>query len=207
MLISFDSNIPRYFIEIHLGAYQLGIFAAITAFQKAAPTVIQALGRSASPRLAKYFAANNVSAFRKLTLRLIGMAALLGAAGVLVALVFGRQILTLIYGPEYALPGLFALAMLAAGIDYIATMLLFVITSARYFKVQLPMHLLTAGTVGLVSFLLIPSKGLQGAALALIAGNLARAGSSLVVAWHALRTLHKQSITPAPESLSVQTSV
>jgi O-antigen/teichoic acid export membrane protein len=195
MLISFNSNIPRYFIEGHLGSYQLGIFAAIAAFQKTAPTIVQALGRSASPRLAKYYAANNARAFRKLTLRLIGLGVLLGGAGVLVALVAGRQILTLFYGPEYALPGLFGLVMLGAGIDYVATMLLFVITSARYFRIQLPLHLLTAGAVALACFLLIPSAGLQGAAVALIIGNLIRAGGSLAAAWHAQRTIHRHSIT------------
>ena len=195
MLISFNSNIPRYFIEGHLGAYYLGIFAAIAAFQKAAPTVVQALGRSASPRLAKYYAANNARAFRKLMFRLVGIGVLLGGAGVLVALVAGRHILTLFYGAEYALPGLFGLVMLAAGIDYIATMLLFGVTSARYFRVQLPLQILTTGAVALASFLLIPSAGLQGAAVALIIGNLIRAGSSLIAALHAQRALHRHSTT------------
>ena len=194
MLISFNGNIPRYFIEGHLGSYQLGIFAAIAAFQKAAPTVVQALGRSASPRLAKYHAANNARAFRRLTLGLIGIGTLLGGAGVLVALVAGRPILTLFYGPEYALPGLFGLVMLGAGIDYIATMLLFVITSARYFKIQLPLQLLTTGAVALACFWLIPSAGLVGAAMALIIGNLIRAGGTLVAAWHAQRSLYRHSI-------------
>lgn len=193
MLISFNGNIPRYFIEGHLGSYQLGIFAAISAFQKAAPTVVQALGRSASPRLAKYHAANNARAFRRLALRLVGIGILLGGAGVLVALVAGRPILTLFYGPEYALPGLFGLVMLGAGIDYIATMLLFVITSARYFKVQLPLQLLTTGAVALACFWLVPSTGLVGAAIALIIGNLIRAGGTLIAAWHAQRALYRHS--------------
>ncbi|HXW00804.1 MAG TPA: lipopolysaccharide biosynthesis protein, partial [Anaerolineae bacterium] len=139
MLISFNGNIPRYFIEGSLGAYQLGIFAAITAFQKAAPTIVQALGRSASPRLARYYATNNITAFRKLTLRLAGLGILMGVGGVLVAFVAGRQILTLFFGPEYALTGLFVLIMIDAGLDYISTMLLFVITSARYIRIQLPL--------------------------------------------------------------------
>lgn len=195
MLISFKSNIPRYFIEGHLGTYQLGIFAAIASLQKAASTVIMALGRSASPRLAKYYAANNAKMFRKLMLKLVGMSALLGSAGVLIALVAGREILTLFYGAEYAISGLFVLVMLAAGIDYIATMLHFGMTSARYFKVQVPVFLLTTGTVALASFLLVPSAGLQGAAMALIIAALVRAGGSFVAVWHALRALHKQSIT------------
>lgn len=207
MLISFNSNIPRYFIEGHLGSYQLGIFAAIAAFQKAAPTVVQALGRSASPRLAKFYAANNARSFRKLTLRLIGIGVLLGAAGVLVALVAGRLILTLFYGPEYALPLLFVLVMIDAGLDYTSTMLLSVITSARYLRVQLPLYLLTTGTVALGCFLLVPSGGLQGAAVAVIISEVVRLVGSSAVVWHALRALQRHSITPAPQRLDLQTSV
>ncbi len=200
MLISFNSNIPRYFIEGQLGAYQLGLFSAIAAFQKTAPTVVQALGRSASPRLAKYYAAQNAPAFRRLTFRLVGIGVLLGAAGVLVALLIGRPLLTLFYGPEYALPVLFGWVMLAAGLDYIATMLLFVITSARYFRIQLPLQLLTTGAVALACFWLIPWAGLQGAALALVIGNLIRVGGTFGAAWHAQHALHRRTKLPEAQA-------
>lgn len=193
MLISFNSNIPRYFVEGHLGAYYLGIFAAIASFQKVAPTVVQALGRSASPRLAKYHAAVNVKSFRNLSMRMVGLGILLGVGGVLVAVVAGRLILTTFYGPEYAMPELFGLMMVAAGLDYIATMLLFVLTSARLFKVQFPLQVLTTGTVALACFWLVPSYGLTGAALALILGNLVRAGSVFIAALYAQHALGKQS--------------
>ncbi len=207
MLISFNLNIPRYFIEGQLGAYQLGIFAAVAAFQKTAPTVVQALGRSASPRLAKYYANNSAQAFRKLALRLIQIGVLLGVAGVLVAMAIGRQILVTFYGPEYVIPGLFELTMFGAGIDYIATMLLFVLTSARYYRVQLPLQILTTGATFLACFLLIPSAGLRGAAMALIVGNLVRAGGSLLAAWHAQRALDRRSEIPTVyHQLSLQTS-
>lgn len=201
MLISFNANIPRYFIEGHLGVHQLGIFAAITALQKAAPTVVQALGRSASPRLAKYYAAGHVRAFRRLSLQLAGMGTILGAAGVVAALVAGRPILILLYGEEYALPGLFALVMVDAGLDYISTMLLFVITSARYLRVQLPLYLLTSSVVALACFWLVPSAGLAGAALASIIGELVRLVGTLAVVWHAQRALVRGAAIPAvPDS-------
>lgn len=203
MLISFTTNIPRYFIDGYLGPYQLGIFAAIASFQKVAPTVVQALARSASPRLARYYAANNAPAFRRLMFKLIGVAAMLGGAGVLVAFVLGRQILAYFYGPAYALPKLFGLLMLAAGIDYIATMLLYVITSARYFKIQLPLQLITTGVVAFACYRFIPSAGLSGAGMALIVGNLCRAGCNLVVAFHAQWSLHRLSITPESFKLQV----
>jgi len=200
MLISFNANIPRYFIEGHLGSYQLGIFAAITAFQKAAPTVVQALGRSASPRLAKYYAADNAKAFRRLTLQLAGIGALLGSGGVLVALVAGRPLLNLFYGPEYVMPGLFILVMIDAGLDYMSTMLLFVITAARYLSVQLPLYLMTTATVAVGCFLLVPSGGLQGAAVAIIISELLRLGGTVAVVWHALRALQRQSIMSKPQT-------
>ncbi|MBI1879486.1 MAG: lipopolysaccharide biosynthesis protein [Chloroflexi bacterium] len=205
MLISFNANIPRYFIEGGLGEYQLGIFAAITAFQKAAPTIVQALGRSASPRLAKYYAANNVRAFRKLTLQLMGLGILMGIGGVLVALAAGRQILTLFYGPEYALPGLFVLVMIDAGLDYVSTMLLFVITSARYIRIQLPLYLITTGTVALGCYLLVPSAGLEGAAIGIIISELLRLVGSLAAVWHALRALDRRSIISEPQILDFST--
>ena len=195
MLISFTSNIPRYFIEGYMGSYHLGIFAAIASFQKVAPTVVQALGRSASPRLAKYYSVNDTGAFRQLMFKMIAIGAVLGGAGVLVALVLGPQILTLFYGPAYVLHELFVLLMLAAGIDYIATMLLFAITSARYFKIQLPLQLITTGAVAFACYKLIPSAGLTGAAMALIIGNLCRAGCGVVVAWHVQRSLSRPTIT------------
>lgn len=195
MLISFNANIPRYFIEGYLGAYQLGLFAAIASFQKAAPTVVQALGRSASPRLAKFYAANNARSFQGLTIKLVGIGVLLGVAGVLVALILGRQILTLFYGPEYAMPILFGLVMIASGLDYIATMFLFVITSARYFRIQLPLQIFTTGSVALGSFLLIPAIGLSGAAWALVIGNFIRVGGGLIAALHAIRALRQNSVS------------
>jgi O-antigen/teichoic acid export membrane protein len=191
MLISFNLNIPRYFIEGYIGTYQLGIFAAIAAFQKAAPTVVQALGRSAAPRLAKYYAAKNFFAYRKLASKLTGIGVLLGSMGVLVAFIAGRQILTIFYGPEYALPELFTLLMIAAGLDYIATMLLFIITSARYFRIQLPLHILTTSAIAIACFFLIPPYGLAGAATALIIGYFIRMGSSLVAALYTIFELQK----------------
>jgi len=161
MLISFNLNIPRYFIEGYMG-----------------------------PRLSKYYAAKNARAFRRLSLKLLGIGLLLGSAGVLVAYFAGKQILTLFYGPEYALAGLFTLLMLGAGIDYLATIVIFVITSTRSFKIQLPLHLITTSAVALACYFLIPSAGLMGAAIALIIAYLVRLGGSLAAAWYALRRLY-----------------
>jgi O-antigen/teichoic acid export membrane protein len=55
MLISLNANIPRYFIEHYLGVRDLGIFSALSYLIIAGGIVVNALGQSASPRLAKYY--------------------------------------------------------------------------------------------------------------------------------------------------------
>jgi hypothetical protein len=85
-------------------------------------------------------------------------------------------------------------------------MLLYVITSARYFRIQLPLHLFTSGTIALVCYWLVPIAGLEGAAIALIIGNLVRMGGSLVAAWHAQRVLDRHLMMTETRDASLQTS-
>jgi len=193
MLISLNSNIPRYFIEQYLGERGLGIFAAIAYLQKAGATVVGALGQSASPRLATHYAAGSSRAFRALLLKLVGIGALLGGASVLVALVAGREVLTLLYRPEYAERDLFVWLMVAAGITYVASFLGHGMTAARYFRAQVPLFASVTGTAALACRWLIPSGGLHGAATALIIASFVQAGVSLVFVVHALRGLHKHT--------------
>jgi O-antigen/teichoic acid export membrane protein len=94
MLISLNANIPRYFLEQSLGARELGVFAALAYLIVAGNMVVSALGSAARPRLAKYYAAGNVTAYRKLLLQLVGIACVLGLASILVAYVAGKDILT-----------------------------------------------------------------------------------------------------------------
>ncbi|MBW4687800.1 MAG: oligosaccharide flippase family protein [Komarekiella atlantica HA4396-MV6] len=164
MLISLQTNIPRYFIERYLGERELGIFAAIAYLQVVGITVVLALGQSATPRLAKYYASGDRSLFKTLLLKLIGVGVILGAVGVLLAWVTGREILTILYKPEYArYSNLFIGVMIAAGIGYIGSYLNFGITATRAFeRFTIPYLLLTLLTVA-TSWLLIPNFGLVGA--------------------------------------------
>ncbi|WP_193194508.1 lipopolysaccharide biosynthesis protein [Nostoc sp. MG11] len=164
MLISLQTNIPRYFIERYLGERELGIFAAIAYLQLVGITVVLALGQSATPRLAKYYASGDRSLFKTLLIKLIGVGVILGVVGVLLALVAGQEILTILYRPEYArYSNLFVGVMVAAGIGYIGSYLNFGITATRVFeRFTIPYLLLTLLTVA-TSWLLIPNFGLVGA--------------------------------------------
>jgi O-antigen/teichoic acid export membrane protein len=193
MLISLNANIPRYFVERYFGERELGIFAAIAYLQMAGTTVVGALGQSASPRLAKYYAAGDGIPFRRLLLKLAGIGALLGGAGILVALVAGRELLTLLYGPEYVQPELLLWLMVAAGIAYVASFLGYGVTAARYFQIQLPLFALVTAVTGLACLLLVPARGLRGVAVALVISSSVQAACSLVVVVRALRNLRRNT--------------
>ena len=83
MLVSLNTNVPRYFIEHYQGTRDLGIYAAITYLMVAGTTVVAALGQSASPRLAQYFADGRTASFCGLMWKLVGIGGALGALGVL----------------------------------------------------------------------------------------------------------------------------
>ena len=188
LLISLNVNIPRYFIEHYLGERQLGIFAAISYLMVAGTTIVSALGQSASPRLAKYYASGNHTAFRDLLVKLVAIAMLLGLAGLLVVIFAGRELLTLLYRPEYAKHvDIFLWAMVAAGISYITSFLGYGMTAARYFKVQMPLFTVVILVLIIACFWLIPAYGLLGAAMALTIAAIAQMLGSLVILAYAFR--------------------
>ncbi|MEC4816572.1 MAG: oligosaccharide flippase family protein [Scytonema sp. PMC 1069.18] len=190
MLISLNSNIPRYFIERYLGERELGFFAAIAYLMIAGGMMVNALGESANARLAKYYASGDDTAFRTLLFKLLLIGALLGGTGVLVALVAGRQILTLLYQPEYAEHAdLFVWLMLATGINYVSSFLGYGMMAARYFRIQIPIFASVTTISAIFCFWLIPNVGLLGAAIALVVGAVVQAGISVGVILHALHKL------------------
>jgi O-antigen/teichoic acid export membrane protein len=193
MLISLNTNIPRYFIERYLGERELGFFAAISYLMVATGIVVGALGQSASPRLAKYYTARNSIAFRTLLLKMVGIGLLMGVAGILVVLVAGREILTVLYRPEYAeYTDIFVLVMVTTVISDVGSFLGYGMTSARYFRIQMPVSFIVAAISAIACFRLIPSMGLRGAVIALLIAGIVQVVILLAIILHALHSLEKQ---------------
>lgn len=194
MFVSLTANVPRYAIERYLGTRELGAFAAVAAFIAAGNTLVNALGQSATPRLARYFSAPDVREFRKLALRLTALAVIAGVAGVAGAALLGKPILRIAYRPEYVeLHGLLVALMAAGTFGYVAITLGYLITSARSFAVQMPLLACVAAVCAIASWRLVPAMGLFGAALALgLAGGVQIAGAVLL-----LRRALRQQERPA----------
>ncbi len=195
MLISLNANVPRYFVEQRLGPRALGVFAAMAYVMVAGTTVVAALGQSAAPRLARLFAAGDRRGFRRLLGRLVAVGAALGVAGVLVAALAGRPLLTLLYGAEYADPRVFLWVMVAAGLGYVGSFLGYGITATRAFRrFTLPYAAVTAVAVA-ASAALIGAHGLLGAAWTLCLTSLATCLAPLTILL-SLRLLSDAPSTP-----------
>jgi O-antigen/teichoic acid export membrane protein len=192
LLISLNTNIPRYFVKLHLGEGPLGIFAAMAYLIVAGNMIVHALGQSVSPKLARFYAAADTLAYRKLLLKMLGFAFFIGISAVAVAYFAGGSLLTLIYKPEYAQRvDVFVLVMIAAAISWFSSSLGYGITAARLFKVQVPLN---AGMMVIVlagSAWLIPGKGLVGAGIVLISAFACKAFASLLVVFWAMRNCRK----------------
>lgn len=190
MMVSLNSNIPRYFIHHYLGERDLGIFAAMAYLMIIGRMVVGALGQSAVPRLAKYASLGRIKALRSLLWKLIGLGIFLGSVGLILVLVAGREIMTLIYRPEYAarVDVLFWL-MLAAGVSFVASFLGYGMTALRHFKVQIPLFILVSGATALSCYQLIPTSGLKGAAQALLVAGFVQLGLTALVVWNVLKNL------------------
>ena len=167
LAVSLYNNAPRYFIQHYGGDRSLGYFAAIWCFMTAGTTVMGALGQSAAPRLARYWLEGSTRAFRALLLTLVAIALGLGAAGLLVSVALGPQILSVVYRPDYAAHAdLLVWVMAMAVLAYLSTAIGYAVTSTREFRrLTVPYWLAAAVGTG-ACLVLVPPYGLLGAAWA-----------------------------------------
>ena len=158
------------------------MFAALAYLMVAGNTVVGALGQSASPRLARYYAEGNAWAFRRLLFRIEEIGLLLGAVGVLLALLAGRQILSFLYSPEYAVhTGAFVVLMASSALWYIASMLGCAATASRRIRFQ-SLALMPVVAVSVVScWILVPPLGILGAAYSSLLASATCSASYLVL--------------------------
>lgn len=189
-LNSLHINLPRYLTEQYLGERELGIFAALAYIMVSARLVSGALGNSASPRLARFYAEGDRAAFSRLLLRLVLIGVLAGVAGVLAALVAGRWILSVLYTSEYAnYTGLLVCIMVATGINYVTSVLNFGIVAVRRFRIQALALVGVVATTSIACLILIPSFGVLGAGMALTLGMAFYLLADCLIMLHVLRKL------------------
>jgi len=184
MLVSLQSNIPRYFLEAFGGPRALGAFAALSSFLSVGIVMVGALGQSAAPRMSRRFAGGEHRAFLRLVGGVCLAAVAVGVVGWAISVVGGEHLLALLLGEPYRpfapeLAWLMAIGVVA----YVASALGYALTAARQIHVQVPMLLAACLAVAGASFALVPRHGILGAAWAVGAGFCVQALGSLAVLW------------------------
>ncbi len=111
--------------------------------------------------------------FRRLLLNLVIIGACLGLMGISASLLYGREILTLLYGSTYAgYNKLFVWVMIAGAVIFIQTALGFAYTTIRQFRVLIIPHIIVTIIMFASSFLLVSVNGSIGGAWAFAFSNL-----------------------------------
>lgn len=160
-------NIPRYFIAEYSDETMVGIFASISYFIVAGSTLVNAIGLSASPRLAK-LGVNNPVQFRVLSRQIFLLITLVGMIGVLIASYLGQFILELVYTDSIAkYHELFVQIMWAGVAIYASSAAGTCVTALRDFKSQGVLAIITVLVMLLSSYWLIREHSLPGAAAAI----------------------------------------
>jgi O-antigen/teichoic acid export membrane protein len=200
-MAALNLNMPRYFIHARLGERQLGIYSAMAYATVAMILVADSLGHCAIPRLSRLYCAGQLADFRSLLLRLVVAGGTLGLAGLAVAQLMGVRLLTLIYGHEYAVHyRVFLVLILATAVHCVACMLTSAVTSARCFRIQVPLYALVAGSNALACARWVPAAGLAGGAAAMAVAAVVHLSLGAAVVAYLLSTPAKPEACPqAPQ--------
>lgn len=185
LLLSLNGNVPRLFIAHQLGEHELGIFAALAYIQVAGTTVVRALTFSASPRLACAYANPSHRGFAPFLVKLVMVGGVIGLAGVMVSAIAGKEILQIIYSPEYAdWAGVFTWLMAASMMHYIAMFLECGLVVIRYFRLVMILLTLVVSATTIACIILVPKYGLLGSAWAVgIGASVHAIGATAVMAY------------------------
>jgi O-antigen/teichoic acid export membrane protein len=174
VLMSLQTNIPRYFLDRFHGSGSVGHFAVLSSFLIAGVIVNGAIQQALGPRLALYYNAGERSRFVHLLLLLSAASVFIGVSGAGIIQVFGRQMVVGIYGEQYAKYAHLLVYLMGAGIvSYLFASLSTGLTVMR----QLSSQAMACGCGAIVcllsSWMLIPPYGLAGAVAAVLAGGVA----------------------------------
>ena len=150
--------------------------------------IVLALSQSVTTRLARMFAAGERSRFLRILFKLSLLGVAIAVLGVMLSFLAGRQLLTLVYRPEYAEHfALLAILVAATGISTIGAFLFCGVTAARTFRAQVPAYLMSLLVSIVGSWQLIPRWGLLGAGFTLVLSALTLLAGGVVILRRVLR--------------------
>jgi O-antigen/teichoic acid export membrane protein len=189
LLTTLNSSIPSFFIKHGIGERDLGIFSALGLTISVGNMAVVSLGQSAFTRLSRAYASGNITAFGSLLVVLLTCGAGLGVCGMLISKFAGREILTLLFRPEYAeRADLLPWIMAAGAVLFMAQFLGFGMTAAGFYHSQVYLNIVANISLVAACYCLVPAKGLLGAILAMLIAAVVQLVASAIILAAAMRT-------------------
>ncbi|BBC27209.1 lipopolysaccharide biosynthesis protein [Pseudanabaena sp. ABRG5-3] len=195
LLVSFNANVPRYLIEKYIGEASLGVFASIASLMMIGDTVLNPLGASTIPRMSRYYAEGNFKTFWQILSKLIAIAIIMGVIIMTTCWLFGQPILETLYRKEYGqYTQLLTVLMLAGSIEDISSFIGQSITATRNFQIKMVVSATVVTISALLALWLIPSQGLNGAAIAVLIGSAIDLGLNGIAILYIAKKHHKNKL-------------
>lgn len=195
LLVSFNTNVPRYLIEKYIGEASLGVFASIASLMLIGDTVLNPLGASTIPRMSRYYAEENFKIFWQILSKLMAIAIVMGVVIMTTCWLFGQPILETIYRKEYGqYTQLLTLLMLAGSIEDISSFIGQSITATRSFQIKMVISATVVTISALLALWLIPSQGLNGAAISLLIASVIDLGLNSIAILYIAKKHHKNKL-------------
>lgn len=196
-------SVPSIVLEQSAGLAAVGLFGALAYVHTGLNMVANTLGGATAARLRRHIRQGEAHALRALMWRLMGLSLGLSVVAVALAWTLGAQILTIMFGPDYAARELFTIIVVGSSLTLLSTPLITLLTAAQVLRVRL-MIAVTSFAVSLpASVLLIPAFGTMGAAWAFVAVCAAQLAASCAAVWWMGSGVAAGSATPAQQQARV----
>jgi O-antigen/teichoic acid export membrane protein len=189
LLTTLNSSIPSFFIKHGIGERDLGIFSALGLTISAGNMAVVSLGQSAFTRLSRAYASGNMGVFGSLLGMLLACGAAIGVCGMIVSKFAGREILTILFRPEYAeRADLLPWIMAAGAVLFMAQFVGFGMTAAGFYHSQVYLNILANVSLMAACYWLVAGKGLLGAILAMLIAAIVQLAASAIILAAGMRT-------------------
>lgn len=165
-VLSLTSSIPRYAVQAWSGATGLGVFAALAYAAQLVSVATGTMGDVVVGRLSKAAALGQRRSFYRMLAILVGFGLGAAAAAIGIALVLGKQLVTLLLGHAYVDIPLLILLLLAAGAMTLLRSLARALQAVHRYRWLLAIDSLSLIAIVGLSVVLVPHWGLRGAATA-----------------------------------------
>lgn len=188
-LVSLVPQLPKYVIGSLLGAEAVAVYTLIAYWITLGMTIVTALGNTAAPRLAKYYAAGRHRAFASLLARILLVVAAMGAAGVVAALglpLLGEDLLARLGPGVTDLPRVVLALSIFAAMLYLTGPLGRALNAMRRFWGQVATRCVGIALAMAILPRMVGARGLAGAADAMAISSAVVAGLFFFNVWKLL---------------------